>query len=103
MPDSIFPNNWISTHRNLESKTNQSCIVTYRMMSENRQREFNPNIIKHLQPNYETHFSQLENSEGEVLEGTGVLVFDHSNRIVYLNESKRATHWGFDLFMESFD
>jgi len=38
-----------------------------------------------------------------VLEGTGVLVFDHSNRIVYINESKRATLWGFDLFMENFD
>jgi len=42
LPDSIFPNNWISTYNNTLNPKNQSLLVTHRMMSENRQREFNP-------------------------------------------------------------
>ena len=38
-----------------------------------------------------------------MLEGTGALVFDHSNRIVYMNTSKRATLQALDLYMEKFD
>ncbi len=38
-----------------------------------------------------------------MLEGTGSLVFDHSNRVIFLNESKRASLRAFDMFMEEFD
>ena len=73
------------------------------MLSENRQQEYNPQIISDLTPNYELLINQVHISEGEVLEGTGSLVFDHSNRVIYLNESKRASLRAFDMFMEEFD
>lgn len=73
------------------------------MMSENRQREYNPQIVADLRPLYEQHIIQAHVSEGLVLEGTGSLVFDHSNSVVYLNESKRATLRAFDMYMEEFD
>ena len=62
LPDSVFPNNWLSTHRSLKGA--QSCIVTYQMMSENRQREYNPQIIEDLRPHYETIVDQAIISEG---------------------------------------
>jgi hypothetical protein len=80
----------------------KSCLVTYQMMSENRQKEYNPLIVSDLQPNYEVLLSQADISEGQVLEGTGSLVFDHSNSIVYLCESQRATLQAFDMFLDPF-
>ena len=73
------------------------------MMSENRQQEYNQAIVDSLSNQYDTHYWQQLEPEGDVLEGTGVLVFDHSNRVIYLNLSQRATLSGFDIFMETFD
>lgn len=55
-----------------------------------------------MQPNYEVLLNQADISEGQVLEGTGSLVFDHSNSIVYLCESQRASLQAFDMFLDPF-
>jgi hypothetical protein len=78
-PDSIFPNNWISTHAG-------GTLCLYPMYAENRRAERKSSVIEFLQANYKienlldiTHFEK----EGKFLEGTGSMVLDHQNRIAY--------------------
>lgn len=73
------------------------------MLNENRQREFNQKIVQDLAPNYEVYLNQAELSEGRVLEGTGSLVFDNKNRIVYLSQSSRGSLSALDMYMEGFE
>ena len=44
-PDSIFPNNWFSTHDN-------GVIILYPMMAKSRRREKRSDIVKYLQQNF---------------------------------------------------
>ena len=78
-PDSIFPNNWISTHAG-------GTLCLYPMYAENRRAERKLSVIEFLQANYKienlldiTHFEK----EGKFLEGTGSMVLDHQNKIAY--------------------
>jgi len=78
-PDSIFPNNWISTHAG-------GTLCLYPMYAENRRAERKLSVIEFLQTNYKienlldiTHFEK----EGKFLEGTGSMVLDHQNKIAY--------------------
>src|SRR5690606_22631610 len=67
-PDSIFPNNWISTH-------SKGKLFTFPMMVENRRKERRNDIIDHLvHLNNYTHIdlTASENyKEPKILEGTG--------------------------------
>lgn len=85
-PDSIFPNNWFSTHEN-------GSLILYPMFAENRRRERNPNAITTIKNNF--NFSNiLDISEQEnqkfYLEGTGSIVFDHGAQIAYAALSPRT-------------
>lgn len=85
-PDSIFPNNWFSTHQN-------GSLILYPMFAENRRRERNPNAITTIKNN--VNFSNiLDISEQEnhnfYLEGTGSIVFDHGAQIAYAALSTRT-------------
>lgn len=79
-PDSIFPNNWISTHQTGE-------LITYPMAVSNRRQERRDDIINDLTSKYgfeKTDYSGHENSNPPAfLEGTGSMIFDHHNKIVY--------------------
>jgi len=79
-PDSIFPNNWISTHQTGE-------LITYPMAVSNRRKERRVDIIDDLIANHgyeKVDFSFHENSNPPAyLEGTGSMIFDHQNRTVY--------------------
>jgi hypothetical protein len=93
-PDSIFPNNWVSTHAD-------GTICLYPMYAENRRAERKSSVIEFLQANYKienlldiTHFEE----EGKFLEGTGSMVLDHQNKIAYGCLSERLdkeafTYW----------
>jgi hypothetical protein len=93
-PDSIFPNNWISTHAG-------GTLCLYPMYAENRRAERKLSVLEFLQANYKienlldiTHFEK----EGKFLEGTGSMVLDHQNKIAYGCLSERLdkeafTHW----------
>ncbi len=83
-PDSIFPNNWISFHDN---KT----IVLYPMLAENRRLERRSDIIDFFKKEY-SNVIDLSNFEkqGQILEGTGSIVFDYTNQIAYANCSPRT-------------
>ena len=78
-PDSIFPNNWISTHAD-------GTLCLYPMYAENRRAERKSSVIEFLQSNYKIEntldLTDLE-KEGIFLEGTGSMVLDHQNKIAY--------------------
>lgn len=85
-PDSVFPNNWFSTHRG-------GRIVTYPMCTPNRRLERRPDVIELLKEQYRVQdvidYSGLE-QDGLFLEGTGAMVLDHIGRIAYVARSHRA-------------
>ena len=85
-PDSIFPNNWISTH-------NDGSLITYPMFPPNRRKERNEDIIEMIEEQYRINqrysFEQYED-EGQFLEGTGSMVFDRQAGIVYASLSERT-------------
>jgi hypothetical protein len=84
--DSIFPNNWFSTH-------SDGTLVTYPMFSINRRLERREDIIEILKENYDLfhriHLESAEN-EGQYLEGTGSLMLDRANKIAYACRSIRT-------------
>jgi hypothetical protein len=78
-PDSIFPNNWVSTHTN-------GTLCLYPMFAQNRRAERKSSVIEFLQSNYKIEntldLTDLE-KEGIFLEGTGSMVLDHQNKLAY--------------------
>lgn len=93
-PDSIFPNNWFSTH------TEENTVILYPMFAKNRRLERrediydfaeNPNNINIID------YSPLE-EENIFLEGTGSLVLDRKNKKAYSSISQRADEKLLDIF-----
>lgn len=86
-PDSIFPNNWFSTHES-------GMLVLYPMAAPNRRLERRQDIINQLveEEDYQVcDLSAYENQDPpRYLEGTGSLIFDHEHRIVYAAISERT-------------
>jgi len=76
-PDAVFPNNWISFHRD-------GTVYLYPLLSEKRNAERRTDIIETLKRDFQIKkIVDLSNGENRILEGTGSMVFDHPNRIVY--------------------
>lgn len=86
LPDSVFPNNWFSTH-------GDGRMALYPMLAPNRRGERRPEIIESLQQAYEVteviDYSETE-SRGIFVEGTGAMVLDHLERVAYIGRSNRA-------------
>lgn len=86
-PDSIFPNNWFSTHSSGE-------LITYPMATPNRRQERRDDIIEELQSRfgYTTHsLVEFENNTApSYLEGTGSMVLDRENKLAYAAISERT-------------
>lgn len=86
-PDSIFPNNWFSTHKTGE-------LVLYPMYAPNRREERKEAVLNYLNTKYRpTRIINLSHWEtkGEFLEGTGSMILDHSQKIVYACRSLRTS------------
>ncbi len=85
-PDSVFPNNWFSTHAG-------GHIAIYPMYPENRRRERRVDVIEMLKRDYRVQdvidYSGLE-ADNLALEGTGAMVLDHIERIAFTVRSNRA-------------
>lgn len=103
-PDAVFPNNWITFHRD-------GTVVLYPMHAENRRAERRREIIDIVaretgfEPRRVLDLTRHEKS-GRFLEGTGSLVLDHVGRVAYACRSPRtheevAAEWaremGYDL------
>lgn len=86
-PDSIFPNNWFSSHISGE-------LVLYPMFAENRRQERKPAVLDYLRRKLNhTKIIDLTSWEekGEFLEGTGSMIFDRDKRVAYCCRSPRSS------------
>ena len=85
-PDSVFPNNWFSTHPG-------GHVALFPMYAANRRLERRPDVIDMLKRDFRVQdvidYSGLE-QDGMYLEGTGAMVLDHVARIAYVARSNRA-------------
>jgi hypothetical protein len=86
-PDAIFPNNWISFHKN-------GVLCKYPMFAANRRLERRDDILPILKEKgftYDTiiDYSPYENNN-MFLEGTGSFVLDRENKIAYCALSPRS-------------
>lgn len=83
-PDAVFPNNWISFHAD-------GTVFLYPLLSEKRNAERRADIVENLKNHFEiTETIDLSGSEKRILEGTGSMVLDRANRIVYACLSPRT-------------
>lgn len=97
-PDSVFPNNWFSTHE-------EKVIALYPMYCKNRRAERREDIINFIANKYNVEnivdYSPLE-EQSMYLEGTGSMVLDHVNKIAYAVKSHRMDEIVLARFCEKF-
>ena len=98
-PDSVFPNNWISTH-------GDGRVVLYPLRSRRRRPERRLDVVETLQRLYSVtavvDYSPHE-ARNKFLEGTGALVLDHVSRTAFVTVSRRADRELIELFCSDFD
>jgi hypothetical protein len=96
-PDSVFPNNWFTTHAD-------GTVVTYPMMAPSRRLERRVDVLDLLHDRYAVRrvldLSEAERT-GRHLEGTGVLVLDHVHRVAYVGRSDRTDETVLQRFSRS--
>lgn len=85
-PSAIFPNNWIST-------SPDGIISVFPIYAQNRRPEKRDDILKMLAGKFIVKdvqdWSEYE-AEGKFLEGTGSMVIDHDNKVIYACYSQRT-------------
>jgi hypothetical protein len=86
-PDAVFPNNWVSFHHD-------GTVVLYPMLAPSRRPERRRDIIEKLETGGFRVSRVLDlthhENQGRFLEGTGSVVFDHTDHIAYANISPRT-------------
>lgn len=86
-PDSVFPNNWFSTHAD-------GTVALFPMYATNRRGERRADVIEALKRDFLVRrvidYSSAEYDE-RFLEGTGAMVLDHGERLAYACRSKRLS------------
>tara|TARA_B100000809_G_scaffold158894_1_gene156219 strand:+ start:120 stop:1022 length:903 start_codon:yes stop_codon:yes gene_type:complete len=94
--DALFPNNWVTFHQD-------NTAVIYPMMAKSRRKEKRNDILKYLEE-FESFriekvvdLSYLE-KDGFFLEGTGSMVLDRINKIVFACESSRTSINALEVF-----
>ena len=98
-PDSVFPNNWFSTHLGGQ-------IAIYPMYAPNRRKERRSDVIEFLKAHYRVQdvidYSGLE-YDNLFLEGTGAMVLDHIERVAYAARSNRTDSHVLERFCSHFN
>ena len=98
-PDSVFPNNWLSTHAG-------GTVAIYPMYASNRRHERRADVLEMLKSEYRVQaivdYSGLE-PDGIFLEGTGAMVLDHVSRVAYTARSYRADTAVLERFCTDFN
>ena len=98
-PDSIFPNNWFSTHEG-------GTLVLYPMFAPNRRAERKEMAIDTIKKVFNAvRVVDLTTAEesGKFLEGTGSMVIDRDNDIVFACRSPRSDEDTLMQFCEELD
>ncbi len=87
-PDAVFPNNWVSFHHD-------GTVVLYPMFAPSRRPERRRDIIEKLEASGYRVSRVIDlthhEDQGQFLEGTGSVVFDHIDHCAYANISPRTT------------
>ncbi|HEX7906341.1 MAG TPA: arginine deiminase-related protein [Chitinophagaceae bacterium] len=86
-PDAIFPNNWIST-------SPEGIVSVFPMYAANRRTEKRDDILQELAKQFvvnDVHDWSEYEVEGRFLEGTGSMVMDHDNKLIYAAASERTS------------
>ena len=93
-PDAVFPNNWITFH-------NDGTVILYPMLTPNRMSERRLDIVDSLKTRFNVTRiidmytsdiirDKLSSENNLSLEGTGSIVFDHTNNLAFACISKRT-------------
>lgn len=87
-PDAVFPNNWVSWHRD-------GTVVLYPLSAPNRRDERRAELLERAAahsgfPRRRVLDLSAHEREGRFLEGTGSLVLDHVRRVAYACRSERT-------------
>ncbi|MDA0278217.1 MAG: arginine deiminase-related protein [Bacteroidetes bacterium] len=99
-PDALFPNNWVSFHRD-------ATVALYPMFAENRRLERREAVLEILEEDgfiidQVMDYTAAEDS-GIFLEGTGSLILDRVHKKAYCALSSRADEELFIEFCEDFE
>ncbi|WP_080777981.1 citrulline utilization hydrolase CtlX [Chryseobacterium phocaeense] len=98
-PDSIFPNNWVSFHKDGK-------VVLYPMFASNRRVERREDILESIGNQgfevVEIDDWSFSETQGHFLEGTGSMIFDHDHKIAYGSVSLRLDENLFREFCEKY-
>jgi hypothetical protein len=90
LPDAVFPNNWFSTQVNEKGETD---VIIYPMLTVNRQAEVNPEALVAFLRKQGINVNALmdmREKDGGILEGTGSMVLDRKNKVLYASISERT-------------
>lgn len=87
-PDAVFPNNWVSFH-------GDGTVCLYPMEAPSRRIERRADIVEALSANNGFHVRKIVDlsaaeGDGLFLEGTGSMVLDRVNRVIYAALSSRT-------------
>ncbi|MES2329571.1 MAG: arginine deiminase-related protein [Bacteroidota bacterium] len=85
-PDSVFPNNWISFHEN-------GTVILYPMFAANRRLERKQHVLDAIEQKFSINQMidlSIYEKDDRFLEGTGSMVLDRENKIVYACLSPRT-------------
>jgi hypothetical protein len=86
-PDAVFPNNWFCT-------SPEGLLALFPLFASNRRTERRKDIIEQLQKDFIVKKQQdwtASENEDRFLEGTGSMVIDHDNRMIYSTVSQRTS------------
>jgi len=98
-PDSVFPNNWFSTHEG-------GTLVLYPMFAPNRREERKPSVINFIKENFKVKrvVDLTGNEKSQMfLEGTGSMIIDRDHNLVYACRSPRTDEKVLEQFCEELD
>ena len=98
-PSAVFPNNWLST-------SPDGKVFIYPMYAANRRTEKRDDILKIIAEKFKItdvqDWTELE-AEGRFLEGTGSMVMDHDNKLIYASISERTNPAALEKFVTAND
>ena len=99
-PDSIFPNNWVSFHKD-------GTVGLYPMCAENRRDERREDILETLVDDYGFHIKEIKDftefeKYDKFLEGTGSMILDRENKLCYAAISIRTDEQAVIQFCDEF-
>jgi len=97
--DSIFPNNWFTTHQD-------GSVVLYPMESKSRRLERREDVIEILESEHGFTYDRVldfspHELTGTYLEGTGSLILDRVNKIAYACYASRTNKELLDLWAQT--